>query len=159
MSRASWSLLPAIAVYAITWCWVAVSAPDRVPMHWGPAGVDRWGSRTEFLTFSLVTAGLIGALMIGLGIAASRLPASIINTPHRDYWLSPEHRPAFDGLMRTMMLDIAALILLLFAAINVIVGAGAAATNVLVIVFLLALGVVMVRPIARLYREPPRSSR
>ncbi|MFT3901232.1 MAG: DUF1648 domain-containing protein [Gordonia sp. (in: high G+C Gram-positive bacteria)] len=157
MSRASWSLVPAIAVYAITWCWVAVSAPDRVPMHWGAGGtVDRWGSRTEFLAFSFGTAAAVTALLVGLAVFADRLPTSVINTPHRDYWLSPEHRAAFNRINRQMLFDIAALTILLFAAINVFVvtDAGGGAVIGLVVAFLIAMAVVIAIPVRRLYTEP-----
>ncbi|GAB09734.1 hypothetical protein GOARA_046_00030 [Gordonia araii NBRC 100433] len=157
MLHASRPLIPAAVVFAITWLWVAFTAPDRVPMHWGADGtVDRWGSRTEFLTVMLVTALATSLLIVGFAAFAPRMPESLINTPHREYWLSPEHRRAFDALTRSMLLNIAALTVLLFAAINAFVAldVGAAPAIAVIVCYLVVLAIVIGIPLRRLYREP-----
>ncbi|QKT08602.1 DUF1648 domain-containing protein [Gordonia sp. X0973] len=160
MSRSLWTLALTWVGVVLTWIWVAVAAPDRVPMHWGIDGqVDRWAGRGEYLVTTGLTAVATTVVMVAVGVFAPRLPDSMINTPHREYWLSERRRPAFDALTRNMMFDVAAVVILLLTAINVITAIGTDGQYVwlpVVVVFVLLLVAVTVGPILRLYREPVR---
>ncbi len=109
----------ALTVFIATLVWAAVVGPDRMPLHYGPHGADRWGSKAQFLTWTGAVGALMAALFGGLALAGPRLPAGLINTPHRDVWLAPEHRPEFDRVFRSAMWSLGAPALMLFAALNV----------------------------------------
>ncbi|WP_181407589.1 DUF1648 domain-containing protein [Nocardioides sambongensis] len=103
--------------YAAAWVLACVRLPDRVPLHFGGGGdVDRWGGRTE----ALVTFAVLGLAMIALfaGLAAVRVPTSMLNVPHKEWWTATTER---EERMRTMMredgLRLGAATLLLLTAV------------------------------------------
>lgn len=67
--------------------------PDRVPTHFDAAGrPDGWSTRTGFaLEMGGLSLGLAGMFAL-LGILVARLPTSLVNVPHREFWLAPERR-------------------------------------------------------------------
>lgn len=80
-----------VAAYAILICWLATTLPDRVPAKTGFNGVERWGSRTEFVAVATGTGALMVAL---LGLPWWRkVPKSLVNVPHKAYWIRPENWP------------------------------------------------------------------
>lgn len=150
-------LITAVA-FVVSWLVVAVAGPDSMPMHYGVGGdVEEWGTRGQFL-LNGVWGVVISAVLITLGLNASRLPAQFVNTPHREYWLG-EHRAEFDVVVRGMMFGMASVLLAVFTMINI---AGMWVRDAgwffpMVIVLLVAgLAVFIVRPVLRLYREPSR---
>ncbi|MFW0788343.1 hypothetical protein [Gordonia sp. CPCC 205333] len=156
MRGAVFTFAAAAIVYLVTWLVVAVGGPEVLPMHYGSGGVDEWGSRGSFLAMSAIGA-VLASIFLALGLNAKRLPSRIINTPHRDYWLGAEHRGRFDALMASMLVGMGALVLLLFAMINI---AGMWVRDqmwyfpTVLVVFLIGMIAVVGRPITRLYREP-----
>ncbi len=67
--------------------------PEQVATHFNFAGEPNgWMSRQAHLWFMGVTGLLLPLLMIGVFAALRRLPVSLINVPHRDYWLAPERQ-------------------------------------------------------------------
>ena len=71
------------------------SLPDRVASHFDTAGnADGYMAKKSFLVLTLCLALGDGALFFGLTWMLGRLPASMINVPHRDYWLADERREA-----------------------------------------------------------------
>jgi uncharacterized membrane protein len=82
-------LLAAAAVLIFN---LAEQLPDLVAVHFDGAGrangfMTRAGCR-DFMLLS--TLGVPLLLTIGTGLLPRLLPASLINIPHRDYWLAPE---------------------------------------------------------------------
>lgn len=67
--------------------------PDRLATHFGASGKpDGWMSRDSHIRFML-TFGVGFPLLVPAVVFCCRfLPAALVNIPHRDYWLSPEHR-------------------------------------------------------------------
>jgi hypothetical protein len=67
--------------------------PPRVASHFGGGGVpDGWMSRPAYLvTMAGVGVGL-SLLQIGIFYCIRYFPPSVINLPHRDYWLAPERQ-------------------------------------------------------------------
>lgn len=60
-----WDLVPllaAVAFVALWWFW-APDLPDRVPVHWGPRGVNRWEAPGQVVVAGLALAGGIWLLM------------------------------------------------------------------------------------------------
>ena len=69
--------------------------PETVASHFGLGGeADGWTSKSSFLTFYVVLIVLLGGLCLGLAIWLPRFPDYLINLPNREYWLTPERRPA-----------------------------------------------------------------
>ena len=90
---------------SVLFCWLVFLAgvllsyhyypllPESVPSHFGSEGkADGWMEKDAFLTFM----GILGVSILGLFLVLARLlrhiPNSLINLPHRDYWLAPERR-------------------------------------------------------------------
>ena len=75
--------------------WHHAHLPLRVATHFDAAGrPNGWMSRDANLGFQAGLALFLGALFGGIGALTRRLPDSMINLPHRDYWLAPERRAA-----------------------------------------------------------------
>jgi hypothetical protein len=69
-----------------------LSGPEVVAVHYGTLGLpDRWGSRTELLAIQVGLAALCSTLLL-VPLLFRRLPPSLLNLPHKEHWLSPEHR-------------------------------------------------------------------
>jgi len=71
--------------------------PNLVASHFDERGQpDQWVSRSSFVMFSLIfeSAQIFVLLMISFifSFICKFLPDSLINLPHRDYWLAPERR-------------------------------------------------------------------
>lgn len=147
----------AAVAYVVTWLVVAVAGPDKMPAHRTFDGtIDRWGSRGEFLAHSGIGAAVVVVLLL-LAFNLRRLPVRGINTPHREYWLSPEHRGAFDAITRSMLIGIAGLVLFMFTMINISgmwLGEQSWFFPTVLVIFLIGMACVIGFPIRRLYREP-----
>jgi uncharacterized membrane protein len=67
--------------------------PDRVASHFGASGQpDAWSSKDSFVKIYFVVIAFIAVLFPGIGLILRKIPASFINLPNKDYWLSPERR-------------------------------------------------------------------
>lgn len=156
-----WSFLGTVLAYAAAAPWAAVSGPDPFPTHFGLSGQpDSWTPRAEAVSLHAGIAAGIAVLFAGLALAAPRLPAAIINTPRRDYWLAPEHRPSFDAIISGFLLWIGGLVLVLQAAtivVTIIDPVETAAKSTILILFLVAL-VGSIGYLIWLLTHPPKRS-
>jgi uncharacterized membrane protein len=78
---------------AVQYFYYAPRLPEIVASHFGKAGtVNGWETRTLF--FSLELGSILLATIISFGVPRSieALPISMINLPHKEFWLSPERR-------------------------------------------------------------------
>jgi uncharacterized membrane protein len=67
--------------------------PETVGSHYGASGEpDGWSSKQTFVALYAVLVALIGGMFFVLAVFIPRIPDSLINIPHRDYWLAPERR-------------------------------------------------------------------
>ena len=87
---ALWSVLVVLGYQLVH---ASGALPERVASHFDLSGTaDGWSSRRQLL----VVIGSMVALVAGLGFGLPRLvavlPVSLINLPHREYWLAPERR-------------------------------------------------------------------
>jgi uncharacterized membrane protein len=92
--------------------------PDRIASHFRPDGTpDGFSSKTRFLV-SLVSVN-VGTTLVLIVTARliRRLPNSLINVPHKDYWLADERREESLAFVETAMLCTGILTVLLFMGI------------------------------------------
>ncbi len=110
-------LLGVIALMGVVLVWQWVSLPERVPVKMGFGGVvERWGSKTEHLLTMTGATVLIGALFLLMTPLLLKLPAAMVNIPHREYWLVPQRRPELARRIGDEMNVIGAATLLLVLA-------------------------------------------
>lgn len=112
--------------YVAVLVFLAVTLPDRVPMHFDGAGnADSWGSRTE----ALVLWTVLGVVILGGGALLARYATggdgTWLNLPHKDYWLAPERREAFRRRFESDMLGFIAWTGLLLIVLMLITGRAA----------------------------------
>src|ERR1051325_9785585 len=73
--------------------WSANDMPQRAPTHFDVAGEpDGWMNRSTYLLFTAVFGLVFPLVIVGICYAPRRLPASLINIPHREHWLAAERR-------------------------------------------------------------------
>ncbi len=67
--------------------------PERMASHFDLSGqADGFMSRSALIWLTALTALMTGGMMLGIALLLKRLPDSLINMPHKDYWLAPERR-------------------------------------------------------------------
>lgn len=75
------------------WYWPQL--PAKVATHFGTDGQPNdWMSKENATLVLLGFQVLFPWLLVGLGRLIGVLPISVINIPHREYWLHPERREA-----------------------------------------------------------------
>jgi uncharacterized membrane protein len=79
------------AVAAIQLVHYSSRLPATLAVHFNVSGAaDGWSSRTGFIfTYGAIEAA-VAVFSLTFAFLAGRLPASAVNIPNRDYWLSPE---------------------------------------------------------------------
>lgn len=89
--------------------------PDRVASHFGASGQpDAWSGKETFMKIYLGVVAFIAILFPGMGFIFRKTPASLINLPNKDYWLSPERKQeTIDVLSRQFLWFGSATLLLL----------------------------------------------
>jgi uncharacterized membrane protein len=95
-TRLPLTLLVAVALAAVGRALlVAPTLPERVASHFALDGAaDGWTSRTSLFVLGAVLLAFLVALFAGLPALVRVLPTSLINLPHREQWLAPQHREA-----------------------------------------------------------------
>jgi hypothetical protein len=78
----------------------AIFSQGMVASHFDLAGqANAWMPRSTYLIFSIAFGIGLPVFIIGGGYVLRFLPVSLLNIPHRDYWLAPERRDeTFDYL-------------------------------------------------------------
>ena len=69
--------------------------PDPMATHFGTnMQVNGWSAKSSFYTiYPLVEIGMIIVLLVPI-LIQKRIPTSLINLPHREYWFAAERRDA-----------------------------------------------------------------
>jgi uncharacterized membrane protein len=88
-----------LAAAAVLIRYFAAELPELVAVHFDAAGrANGFMTRTGCRDFMLVsTLGVPLLIVIATTLLPRALPVSLINLPHRDYWLAPER--AHDSLV------------------------------------------------------------
>ena len=93
--------------------------PDPIASHFdGNGAPNGWMSPSGMVIFEGVLLCFIALVMLGSVRLIDRMPPSMINVPHRDYWLAPEHRAELSQIMMRHMLWLVCWAVALFIAIN-----------------------------------------
>ncbi|REJ80696.1 MAG: DUF1648 domain-containing protein [Acidobacteria bacterium] len=78
--------------------------PERVATHFGLAGrADGWSDVATFATFATILLLAFALFAPLINALISRLPPSLINIPHREFWLAEERREATLDRLRGAM--------------------------------------------------------
>jgi hypothetical protein len=66
---------------------------DPVATKFGASGQPvAWQSRASFQATHLVTVGVVAVVLGGIPLLLRAVPVSMVNVPHRDYYLAPPRR-------------------------------------------------------------------
>lgn len=136
--------------------------PAVVAQHFGGGGQPNgWASRDAFFTLSWVVLLGISTMFMLMPRVLRRVPVSLINLPHKDYWLAPERKEeSFNFLERQMewmgVLTVGFIALVLHLAIRANLAPDRRLDNgpFLVLVFVYVATTFLW--VARLYRRFPR---
>jgi uncharacterized membrane protein len=80
-----------ICVFEIVRLWSIT--PPEMAAHFNVQGIpDRFVAKTEFFWFQVQTLAVVVGVSLLPQVLILLLPASLINMPHREYWLAPERR-------------------------------------------------------------------
>jgi uncharacterized membrane protein len=91
--------------------------PLRVATHFGTGGQpDGWMDKSSATIMQCVLQAIMPMFFAGIGWVLPLFPNSMINVPHREYWLAPERRAQTLGAMKSMLSQFA-LCLSLFATV------------------------------------------
>jgi uncharacterized membrane protein len=107
--------------FTVTLAYAWAVLPERVPVHFGASGAaDRVVGRER----AVVEIGLVGygtaALLAGAATLVHRLPMTLFNTPHKEYWSRPENEPRLRALAARDLWVIAAFTMGLFIVVELI---------------------------------------
>jgi uncharacterized membrane protein len=100
-------LLAAVAAIQMTHYYPLL--PERLAVHFGASGeANGWSSKGEFM----VLFGAMEAFFVLFGLAFAvmldRIPLTLINIPHKEYWFSPERQEESRAFLRDQILWIEA---------------------------------------------------
>ena len=99
--------------------WIYSVLPETVASHFDGAGnANDWMSKEAFLVFEAVILLLVVGEFTLIPWLISRMPKSLINLPHKDYWLSEERREHTFATFRRYFEIFGASILILFTIVN-----------------------------------------
>jgi uncharacterized membrane protein len=86
---------------AVQYLYYAPRLPEILGSHFGTSGaVNGWETKTAF--FSIDLAIILVATVVSFGVPRiiEAMPASLINLPHKEFWLGPERREASYAYIR-----------------------------------------------------------
>ncbi len=141
--------------------------PEKMASHFNGRGdADAWMPRENFVTVYLFVLGLIAILFNVLPAMMRILPSSMVNLPHREYWLSPEHRGEAERILAfylygsgnatiALLLCVFHLVFRANLASDVRLGGGMLLLLVVFVLFMVGWSV----PFLRAFRLPPGAER
>lgn len=93
--------------------------PAQIATRFDAQGVPNgWTTRSQFVTTTIGAAVLVGGLVCGLPAVVWFAPASVMNVPHREYWLAPEREATARRMIIERMLWFLAATLALLAYVQ-----------------------------------------
>jgi uncharacterized membrane protein len=93
-----------ILVAAVQLNYYAQRLPEIVGSHFGASGLaSGWQTKAAFFTVELTVIVVATIVSFGVPRLIAAMPASAINLPNKDFWLSPERREETFAYMCTQM--------------------------------------------------------
>lgn len=121
-SRGWSALLAACLMYLVVLGYSSSQLPERVASHFGFAGqADSWMSRQAYLLLMVLWGLGIPCLLLSVAWMIRKLPAGMVNLPHRNYWLAPERRESTSADVLQRMLWLSSLTVTFCLGIHVLV--------------------------------------
>ena len=114
-----------ILVFISSAVWLWSQATEQMPSHFNAQGQpDDWASKAW--TLAVMTPLGVGLpLLLSIRWIWEKLPMSLVNVPHKDYWLElGEREHLFDCLMEMMRITAGATALLLASVLVMILREG-----------------------------------
>src|SRR5262249_24951735 len=119
MSKTRILLFVCGSVFVIHLFWIYFQLPETIASHFdGRGDPNAWMGRGGFLIFEIVLLLFVVGQMLMLPRMVSRLPASLINLPNKEYWLSPEMREEPFATFRKYFHVLGSAILVLVTGVN-----------------------------------------
>lgn len=109
-----------VAVVVTLWqvVWLGGSLPDPVASHFDAGGnPDGTMSRSGFLAMHCGLQIAMAAMMLGIAYGMKWMPDSLINLPHKEYWLHEDRRKQTLSENASMMVFIAGITALFLACV------------------------------------------
>lgn len=111
--------LPLVLVSLLQHGYYWTQLPDRVATHFGADGQPNdWMQKTSACVVLGACQIIVPLIVLGATTLANRLPSSMVNIPHREYWLHADRRAETLAWMNRMMTWIAILSLIFMMAIS-----------------------------------------
>ena len=115
-------LLILVALAAIQAIHYYPALPNELVVHFNAAGEPNgWSQKGSFMLTYAITEAMVVVLGVGLAFLIERVPPSLVNIPHRQYWLAPERRKETAEFLANQLMWIEAATLLFLMAIAQIV--------------------------------------
>ncbi len=93
--------------------------PERVASHFGTNGeANGWMSRSGYLWFMAGMGLALPLFIIGISFLSKFLPISLVNVPHKAFWLAPGRRELSQAWLFDRSLWLGCLMIGFFAAIH-----------------------------------------
>jgi uncharacterized membrane protein len=141
--------------------------PDQVASHFTISGQpDGWSEKSHFVYFSLGMYAFLTVLFSIIALFIPRLPDSLINLPHKDYWLDPQRRnQTMDSMSRFMFITGNLTLLLMLILNQNIINYNLQETDkpftgmvYFLTAYLLAIAVITVRLIGKYFKKPKENN-
>jgi hypothetical protein len=79
--------------------------PERVASHFNGQGQPNgWTSKATILVTNVLVMVLLTLVFVGSALLLPILPFSLVNIPHKEYWLAPERKEYTCELLRRFVL-------------------------------------------------------
>ena len=92
--------------------------PETIAVHFGASGqANGWSGRTSFFIIYAAIEAAIVLASLAVAFFGERIPASFLNLPNRDHWLSPERRDETLAFVWTQTIWIEAMTLAFLIAV------------------------------------------
>jgi uncharacterized membrane protein len=93
-----------VVVAAVQLNYYAQRLPEIVGSHFGKSGVaSAWQTKIAFFSVELAVIVLATIVTFVIPRLIAAMPASAINLPNKDFWLSPERREDTFSFLRSQM--------------------------------------------------------
>ncbi|HMQ03425.1 MAG TPA: DUF1648 domain-containing protein [Pyrinomonadaceae bacterium] len=93
--------------------------PDLIASHFDAAGrPDAWMTKPGFFLFEFAFLSFLLVTFLSVPVLVGRLPVRLINLPNREFWFSEDKRKETLRTIRVSFEWFAALLLMMFIAVN-----------------------------------------